>query len=471
MRSETIRMNHVTLMDEGVMRLNDFNLYVFSGEILGLLLINDRGLSSLLRLLQHNIPLHYGAVYFKEKLVNSYSDPVYAINPTQIIERRSHLIGTLNIPENIFVLNRNFSGRMIQNKKLRSQTRLILEDFNVHIDPDLPIEELTTYQRMEIEIMRAVVSETSLVVLRDLVHLLTVEELDALHTLIRKCANMGISFIYICDQAETMEAVCDRIALYQDGAIRKIVQNELPKTDHPLKPYLQSFVESTPKASAPARSAPDPETASQAVLALRHCSDDVLSDVSLQAFRGHVTLFADQHMQVLQRIADVIMKRHALQAGDLQTYCNSGGDCNIYEILQNPTRTMLFYNLSVIDNLCFHLDERLSRLWKLERIRKNVKKELQDRLHGLLNAKNLHNLSKADLYNLVYSKCLIEKPDLVVLMCPVDNTDFDLRKNVMEYIRQLCENDMAVLILSTDYTLAAAPLVRHTYQMKQHLAQ
>ena len=211
------------------------------------------------------------------------------------------------------------------------------------------------------------------------------------------------------------------------------------------------------------------EEAAQSVIVMSHGADDVLSDVSLQVSRGKVTLFADQHTSVLQRIADVIKRKSTLQCGELKTYGRFGEDCIIYEILQNPTRTMLFYNLSVMDNLCFHLDNRLSKVWKPKRIRKNVENELHTRLNDLLRSKDLNGLSKTELYDLVYCKCLLEKPDLAILMCPVDNTDIDLRRNVLEYIRILSQNDIAVLILSTDFSLSASPLIEHAYRMEPAL--
>ncbi len=464
MKREMLRMNHVTLMEEGVMRLNDFNLYVFSGEILGLLLLNDRGLGALLRLLQQNMPLHYGTVYFNGRLVNSYENPVDTMNPTQIIERRSHLIANLSIPENIFVLNRNFPDRMIHNGRLRNRAALVAEDLHIRLDPDCPVKNLTTYQRMEIEMMRAVVSGTGLVILRDLVHLLTTEELEALHRLIRKCSQIGISFIYICDQAETMEEVCGRVALYQDGTIHQIIAIDSDRSREQFSQYVASFFD-IDQPPGPSQGQAEDGTLRR-VLAISHGTDDVLHDVSLQACRGKVTLFADQRMEVLTRLSAVIRGRSPLWAGEMTAAGRFGENCIISEIHQNPTRSMLFYNLSVMDNLCFHLDDRLSRVWKPKRIRKSAMNELRSRLKELLYAKNLNDLSKSQLYDIVYCKCLLEKPDLAILMCPVDNTDIDLRRNVLEYIRILSENDIAVLILSADFSLGASPLVEQAYRME-----
>ena len=468
MKSETLRMNHVTLMEEGNMLLNDFNLHVFTGEILGLLLLNSHGLSALIRLLQHNLPLHYGAVYFNEKLVNSYGNTSDTLNPTQIIERGSHLIDTLSVADNIFVLNRNFKSVFVQNRQMRDRALLVAEDLGITLQLDASVEKLNTYQCMEIELMRAVVSGTGLVILDNLVHLLTAEKLESLHALIRRCASMGISFVYICDHPAVMEALCDRIAIFRSGGICKVVYNNHEETDGLLNRYVEASV----NIAKPTR---DGDTAGAAatlspVLILQHGTDDVLSDVSVQVNRGEVVLFADQNVGVLQRLMQVISKQRPLPSGSMQTFGLYGEACILHQMVQNPTHTMLFRNMSVMDNLCFHLDERLSKVWKPRRIRQNVELELEGKFGDIIHAKNLHKLSQAELYDLAYYKCLLEKPDLAILFCPMDNIDMHLRRSVLKRIRMLSAQEIAVLILSTDFGLSAAPLVERTFSM-EHTAQ
>lgn len=465
MKSEALRMNHVTYLEDGNMLLNDFNLHVFTGEILGLLLLNSHGLSALLRLLQHNLPLHYGTVYFNEKIVNSYGNTGDTLNPTQIIERRSHLIDTLSIADNIFVLNRNFADVFVYNRKISDRARLVAEDLEIRLDLDTPVERLTTYQRMEIELMRAVVSGTGLVILDNLVHLLSASELENLHALIRKCAEMGISFIYICDQPAMMEALCDRIAIFRSGGICKMVYNNHEETDGLLNRYVTASFNIT----KPARDSEDParEVSLAHVLLIDGGTDDLLANVSLQVNRGEVVLFVDQQPALLQRLTEVIGQERSLQSGTVKTFGKYGEACIFYKIVQNPTHHMLFRNMSVMDNLCFHLDDRLSRVWKPRRIRQNVALELKGAIGDLLKAKNLKKLSQSELYDLVYYKCLLEKPDLAILFCPIDNIDMHLRHSILKRIRMLSAADIAVLILSTDFGLSASPLVERTFWMER----
>jgi len=206
------------------------------------------------------------------------------------------------------------------------------------------------------------------------------------------------------------------------------------------------------------------------VLILQHGTDDVLSDVSVQVNRGEVVLFADQNVGVLQRLMQVISKQRPLPSGSMQTFGLYGEACILHQMVQNPTHTMLFRNMSVMDNLCFHLDERLSKVWKPRRIRQNVELELEGKFGDIIHAKNLHKLSQAELYDLAYYKCLLEKPDLAILFCPMDNIDMHLRRSVLKRIRMLSAQEIAVLILSTDFGLSAAPLVERTFSM-EHTAQ
>ena len=471
MKSETLRMNHVTFLEEGNMLLNDFNLHVFTGEILGLLLLNSHGLGALLRLLQHNLPLHYGAVYFNEKLVNSYGNVADTLNPTQIIERRSHLIDTLSVADNVFVLNRNFTDVFVQNRKMDDRALLVAEDLGIRLEPDAPVERLTTYQRMEIELMRAVVSGTGLVILDNLVHLLTAEELVNLHGLIGKCAAMGISFIYICDQPAVMEALCDRIAIFRSGGICKVVYNDHEETDG----LLNRYVEASFNITKPARGgeSADPDASSTPVLLMERATDDLLAEIDLQVNRGEVVLFVDQQPGVLHRLTEVIDRQRPLRSGTVQTFGKYGEACILYKMAENPTHRMLFRNMSVMDNLCFHLDDRLSRVWKPRRVRQNVALELEGKLGSVLRAKDLNELSQSELYDLVYYKCLLEKPDLAILFCPMDNIDMHLRRSILKRIRMLSAADIAVLILSTDFGLSASPLVERTFWMErtQHACQ
>ena len=72
MRKEIFRMERVTYKEAETTYLKDFELNVFSGEIVGLLPVNAYGLPQLLHVLRENPPLYAGYLYYKERLANSW---------------------------------------------------------------------------------------------------------------------------------------------------------------------------------------------------------------------------------------------------------------------------------------------------------------------------------------------------------------------------------------------------------------
>lgn len=101
MKNEIMRMDRVTLIEDEVTLLDDFNLHIFQGEIMGLVCINSDGQDALVNLICQNIPIHYGYIYFDEKLVNSYRHSSMEPNRVSVIEEKSHMAEALSVADNI----------------------------------------------------------------------------------------------------------------------------------------------------------------------------------------------------------------------------------------------------------------------------------------------------------------------------------------------------------------------------------
>ena len=57
MRNEVLRLEKVTLREQGVTLLDNLNLHIFEGEIMGLVPIDTHGLTALCDLLRETLPL------------------------------------------------------------------------------------------------------------------------------------------------------------------------------------------------------------------------------------------------------------------------------------------------------------------------------------------------------------------------------------------------------------------------------
>ena len=92
MRNEVLRLEKVTLREQGVTQLDNFNLHIFEGEIMGLVPVDTHGLSTLCDLLRENLPLYYGYVFYRERLINTWRSPQPRYNRISVIQAKSSLV-------------------------------------------------------------------------------------------------------------------------------------------------------------------------------------------------------------------------------------------------------------------------------------------------------------------------------------------------------------------------------------------
>ncbi len=97
MKKEVLRMERVTYLEQGNVKLKNFNMALYEGEIMGLVPMNNLGLDALLQLLQKNLPLYYGYVYYRNHMVNCWGKPKQEWNRISIIRNESILADDMTV--------------------------------------------------------------------------------------------------------------------------------------------------------------------------------------------------------------------------------------------------------------------------------------------------------------------------------------------------------------------------------------
>ena len=220
MKQEVLRLERVTYRSEGVNILDNFSFHIAAGEIMGLQPLDNDGLDELLDIIQNNPPLYFGFVYFMEKCVNSWRNVTRAKNRVTVIGSDSSLVKGMDVVTNIFVLRPGFRQELIRHDLLTKQLMPFLTDIGVDIDPSASVEHLSAFERMVVEILRAVVAGHHLIVLREIGSVVSEGDLEQLHAIMRHYADRGFAFLYISPHYEEIRQVCTRMALMQGAAIQ-----------------------------------------------------------------------------------------------------------------------------------------------------------------------------------------------------------------------------------------------------------
>ena len=93
-------------------------------------------------------------------------------------------------------------------------------------------------------------------------------------------------------------------------------------------------------------------------------------------------------------------------------------DRRVGVIRELPAETMVFSNMSYLDNLCFNLDHRFPDVWLRGRVKRSVSREYAGLLGPEVFWKRVEALTETEKYDLVYARVLLQNPQAVFCIQP-----------------------------------------------------
>ena len=446
MRTEALRMERIIYQEQGMTLLDNFNFQVFSGEVMGLIPLDSRGMDEFIGLLQENKPIYYGFVYFKEKLVNSYQVRMHGENNVQIISNESNLVKYMSAAENVFALRRGYKGVIIKNKIFKQQLRMILQGLDVDIRTDISLKEMTPFERYVMEIIKAVISKPDLIVLKSPRSLLNFYDLEKLRKIVRYYAGKGITFVYISAYREELAAVCDRVSLMLQGRIVKVTEAE-KFTEEFLSHYVNS------KLPELRNNQGEEENSAENVFWCKNLFYKNIHGLSFSVKKGECLVIHDYGNQICRDIADAISYYGKPEKGEIGWKGKGQGlehRRQVAVILENPAHSMVYEDMSYAENLCITLDHKFSNIWRQKKIRKGIVKEIVGEEYANMNLP-VKNLSVRQKYYLVYTRILIQKPQVVFCVHPYLNIDVEMQEYIGTLLENFLENGIAVVIIAVNF--------------------
>lgn len=446
MRKEILRIDNVTKEIDGILYLDNVNFHIFKGEIMGLIPINNHGKSQLIQLISQNISIDFGRIYFDEKLVNYYEYSNMTNNKVYLIDKRTKLVEDLKVADNIHVLNHKFDSFIIRAKDLKAKTDELIKELDIDIKTGQYISELSVFEKTLIELIKAVINGVQLIILDGISNFISVEELHQFQKLVKYYTKRGISFIYIGNHHEEAFEICDRVCLFENGRVIKVIHKE-EFSDEVIEPYTITFDNST--------GLNESDDGSE-IFVFKNFTTENLKDISFSLKRGECITILDINNKGIQDIVQILSGKINPVEGKIILDNKMIEEINSYHMLlnrityipENPVDEILFHDMSYLDNLTFLLDYKLDRNIINKKVFKNIKEEYRYIVGKDVDEDDLGNLSKKSLYDLVYFRTLLFNPRVIFIMQPFSNADLYLRGRIIELMNQLKAKGVGIVILA-----------------------
>ena len=207
----------------GVKALTSGALDLYSGQVTALLGENGAGKSTLVKIITGIVQADTGDIRIDSKPVRIESAEHARTLGISAIFQEPVVFDALTVAENIFITGRpqrrNALGLLVVDwASMRARSREILAELDPAIDPDMILGQLSVAQRHLVQIARALSNDARIVIMDEPTAALSHREAEELFTITRRLRDQGRAILFISHKFEEVFALCDRYAVFRDGA-------------------------------------------------------------------------------------------------------------------------------------------------------------------------------------------------------------------------------------------------------------
>ena len=201
----------------GVRALKGVELDLRPGEVHALLGENGAGKSTLIKVLGGAHRPDEGSIEIDGQTVEIASPADSQRAGVGIIYQEFNLVPAMTARENIFLGQEGSSVGILPVREERRKARELFERLGVDLDPESLVRRLTVAQQQVVEIAKALLLESRIIVMDEPSAALSPREVEGLFRIIRELKSQGIGIVYVSHRLDEVFEICDRATVYRDG--------------------------------------------------------------------------------------------------------------------------------------------------------------------------------------------------------------------------------------------------------------
>jgi ribose transport system ATP-binding protein len=218
MHTPLLSMTNISKSFSGVKALQNVELSVQPGEVLGLVGENGAGKSTLVKIITGFYQKDGGNIYINGKQVQIQSPIDAQQYGISAVYQDIMLAPKLSVGENLFLGNlpTNSVGA-IEWKKVHEEAKSCLHSLNIDLDTKTRLSVLPPGKQEMVSIAKAYRNKSKIIIFDEPTALLTNSEIEELFKMIALLRKEGLGIIYISHRLEEIFTVCDTYLVLKDG--------------------------------------------------------------------------------------------------------------------------------------------------------------------------------------------------------------------------------------------------------------
>ena len=440
----------------GVKALDHARLQLRPGSIHALMGENGAGKSTLMKCLFGIYKKDAGSIRMNGKEIN-FTSPRNALDHgVAMVHQELNQVLYRSVMENMWLGRFPLKAGLVDHKKMYNDTKAVLDDLEIKVDPKAIIGTMAVSQRQMLEIAKAVSYNAKILVLDEPTSSLTSEEVEHLFRIMRRLCEQGVGIIYISHKMDEIKRISDEVTIMRDGQWISTDKTENLSTDDIIKRMVNREMTNR----FPAKD----NVPGDVLMEVSHLTGKYMptcQDVSFELRAGEVLgvagLVGSRRTELLSTIFGIMARESGeikLNGKPIPNKTPRQSIKNGFAMLTEERRATgifpyanILFN-TVISNLGSHKkglllsDKKMTADtdWSISSM--HIKTPSQKTL--------IKNLSGGNQQKVILGRWLLTNPDVLLLDEPTRGIDVGAKYEIYELILQLAKQGKAVMMVSSE---------------------
>jgi ABC-type sugar transport system ATPase subunit len=450
LKAESISKNFL-----GVKALKSASLNLLAGEVHALIGENGAGKSTLVKVITGAVTADSGRLEVEGNVVAQNNPTLARSLGIAAIYQQPSLFPHLTVAENItLALEADKNERVVNWKSRRAQAKELTERVGASIDPSRLVSSLSMAEQQIVEIAKALGAHAKILIMDEPTALLTDREVDNLFHLVRRLREAGVAILYISHRLEEIAAIADRITVMRDG--ETIACRDAHNVDR--AELIKLMVGREVSSVFPKRDVPLGDIALE-VRGLHNTSVG-LHDISLTLRCGEIVglagLVGAGRTEIARTLFGLTPCQTRIQVHGEKVQINSPADAirlGISYVPEDRRQHGTILEMSIAANISMASLKAISSYGIIDAAKEQ---ELANHYVQQLRIKTTsistitETLSGGNQQKVALARWLAIHPRIMILDEPTQGVDVGSKAEIFEFIMQLAEDGVAVLLISSE---------------------
>ena len=458
MDAPVLQMRGIEKRFGGVRALKGVDFEISAGEVVALAGENGAGKSTLMKILGGVHQPDAGEIIVDGQPVKIGGVTDATRLGISFIHQELNVLENLDVAANVYLGREPVKGgflQLVDSDKMQKDAAVYLKRLGLDIPTTTQLWRLSIAQQQMVEIAKALSLDARILIMDEPTSSLTLTETDRLLALVHELRAQNVAVIYISHRLGEIEQIADRVVVLRDGANAGSLERGEITHDRMVKLMVGRDIESFYQHPEGERTRGYVQV--EGLRTMRYPQHEISFDVGRGEIMGMAGLVGAGRTEIAQTIFGIDGPVNGrITIGGQELRIRSPQDAirhGIYLVPEDRRLAGCITDIPIRENVTLPSLDRYSQAWLIARDRET--KAATD-ICQKLNVKTpsveqkVINLSGGNQQKVVLAKWLALEPKLLIFDEPTRGVDVGAKAEIYTLMRQLAENGVAILMISSD---------------------